>query len=352
VRLGLNAKANASRPGSRSRLRPLVVELFDETTATRILLPAIADLQHEVAENAAGSHGERALLRWRCYLAVWRTFAVCLLFRRGGASAGESARVLLGAGGALVLVTAVFMTGPVSRFAGGWPTELLLLLLPQALAVSIPCSVIGAGLLRRRWAAAGRGGSASFVRATLGYSIVAATVCAAVMGWVLPTANQRFRESVYGIATAHAGGAVAPMLPVTKGYPEMTVSELLEVRRQTVPRFDGSHSWILVRELAGYHIHLKAALPAASLALGLMTVALAPGRRRRFSVVHRIGIAFVTLVAYYAVFAWCRTLVGALVVPAWIGAWAPPVLFSAVALLILRWRVTRLSDDACASASL
>lgn len=134
-------------PGS--RLRALTVALFDRATADRILFPAIADLQHEVADARALPLAARLFVHCRCHLAFWRTFAVCLAARPGANQGTVWGQMIVGAGAVLVALTAGLLYGPLTRSGATDLGRLAFLLVPQALAVSIPCSVLGAGLLGR-----------------------------------------------------------------------------------------------------------------------------------------------------------------------------------------------------------
>jgi hypothetical protein len=60
-------------PGT--RLRRFAERTFDRATLDRVILPAIADLQHECADEASATR----LVRLRAYWGLWKTLAVCLL---------------------------------------------------------------------------------------------------------------------------------------------------------------------------------------------------------------------------------------------------------------------------------
>jgi hypothetical protein len=324
------------------RLRSLVVNLFDRATAERVLLPALADLQHEVAQAETERPASRAAIRARGYLAFWRALATCVIVRRSSGDGREWARTLIGAASTLVLMTALLMYGPARRVLDVMDPESFMLLLPQALAVSIPCSVLGAGLLRGARSTSEPGSRTAFVRAVLGYSLVAVAASFVVMVWAVPSCNQAYRQRIYARLAADAGRPLSPEVLI-KGYPEMTVSELLEARKpRWWRRFDDSYYAKAERERARYYLHLKGALPAASLALALVTIALSPRKRGRWgSPIARPALAIATLLVCYLVHLLLRELTWAMVTPAWVGAWAPPVLFSGLALWVLWRRGTR-----------
>jgi hypothetical protein len=334
----MSANARPRRvPGT--RLRALAVALFDRATAERILLPAVADLQHEVTEAHGGSRGARAVVRWRCYLAFWRTFAACLALRTSPNQSRAWGHQAFGGVAVLVVLTAGLVYGPISR-SGAALGSLALWLVPQALAVSIPSSVLGAGFLGRWSRGRADGDHAAFLRGMVVYSVLATMLSFVVVAWLVPSANYGFRQRAYIVQTRL--GPLSAGIHIPKGYPEMTVGELLEARRKAVLRFDGPYTWRLERERAGYYLHLKGALPAASVALGLLAVALAPWRcRQRFPGVAGLALGVLTLFVYYLVMHWSRWLVWAMVAPAWLGAWGPPALFAGLALAMVWGRVAR-----------
>lgn len=162
-----------------------------------------------------------------------------------------------------------------------------------------------------------------------------------VVVWAVPSANQEFRQQSYARLQVRSG-RVSAVAVVLKGYPEMTISELLDARRQAVLRFDDPHTLRLERERAGYYLHIKGALPAACLALGLLAIALAPWKRKqRFPGVAGFALSLLSVFAYYMALFSGHWAVSAMVAPAWLGAWAPPVLFSMVAVVMLGRRVGR-----------
>ncbi len=79
---------------------------------------------------------------------------------------------------------------------------MLFTLVPQAFALALPSSLaiaIPVALRRVRL-------NARLLRRTILFSFIVATATCGVIGWIMPDANQRFREAVY---LAHGGGQVA-----------------------------------------------------------------------------------------------------------------------------------------------
>lgn len=319
-----------SRDVPGSVLRGLVLRLFDPQAAERCLLPAVADLQHESEANAERPALQRLTVSCRCYLAFWKTFAVCL-FTGGSPGSQTQARSLAwNAALFLCITTALLMRMPFSRVqshASGWDGAMLaVLLVPQALAMTIPISVLWVGLVGWRRSDARPSG---VVRSTAGqllaYSVGAAILSWLVVTWGVPTANQRSRELVQRITYERMGIATASVPPPLMGAPEMTAAEL---RRG----ISGSATPAATRARYAYYLHLKMALPAAALAFGLISFTWArlrhPRRWPRLEGTLTFGLL---LFLYYLAFDWCRALAIGHVVPAWFAAWAPPLLFMASA---------------------
>jgi lipopolysaccharide export LptBFGC system permease protein LptF len=241
-------------------------------------------------------------------------------------------------------MTALLLYGPISLFLGRmavWDGTLLaLLLLPSALAVTVPCSVLWVGLVgwQRRSAAGQPAPAASLARSVFLYAIVAATVSFVILVWAVPAANQSFREREWRIMRERNGiaGRTAPPT-LTKGLPEMTYAEL----GRALAASAGTQQQ---RARLGYSRHLKLAIPAGALAFGLITIALGGSRRTRRWPFLKAATMFGALAfAYYLVRVGGWQLAYALVIPAWLGAWGPPLLFAGSAILLGSIRLRRLA---------
>jgi len=325
-------------------LRALVSRLFDTRTAERFLFPAIADLQHESAASAGLRAVRRRVALWRNYLAFWKSFVTCLLTRPSAGVRADIYRFGWSGGVFLCATTALLMYGPMRRILGGvgvWDGAVVsLLLLPSVLAVTVPFSVLWVGLVgRRRHAAAGQPGSAaSLARSVFLYAIVAATASFVILVWVVPAANQSFREREGRIIRERNGfaGETAPRTLI-KGPAEMTYAEL----GRAMAASTGTQQQ---RARMGYYRHLKAAIPAGALAFGLITIALGGSRRNgRWSILKAASMFGALAFAYYVVLFESRGLALALVIPAWLGAWGPPLFFAGSAMLIGSIRLRRLA---------
>lgn len=323
------------------RLRALVVAYFDQATAERILLPAIADLQHELAETRGRSRPARAFARLCAYAAFWRAFGLCLASRSDQVHRVVRWQTILGGAAVFAVSTPALTLQPllrVRRDGGGW--SLALLLLPSAVAVTLPLSALGAGLVATRFRRIAER-RRPFVRPVVTYGAVATALSFVVMAWAVPSANQAYRVQAYQAFRAWSGVKAPPSFIPTKGYPEMTMGELRDARRRAVLQARWEQA-----EQASYYVHLKGAIPAAALAFGLATLALAPARRRpRFPILGGVLLGCLTAFVYYVLMYVFRAQVWAMAVPAWLGAWAPPLAFSAMATTVMVWRTLATTND-------
>jgi hypothetical protein len=83
-----------------------------------------------------------------------------------------------------------------------------------------------------------------------------------------------------------------------------------------------------------------------ALAFGLITIALGGSRRNgRWSILKAASMFGALALAYYVVLFESQQLAYALVIPAWLGAWGPPLLFAGSAMLIGSIRLRRLASQ-------
>ena len=190
-----------------------------------------------------------------CYAAIWCAIGTCLVTRADPSERAAWWRVLASGGIVLVVTTAVLMYKPVSMQSASRLRGLLLLLLPQALAMALPISVLGAGFLAIRLRSTARG----CIRPVLSSPAVAFVCALAVTVWAVPSANQEYRVRAYQILWTPSYLSPRNYEP-EKGYPEMTVSELRKARRSLIV-WMGSPGWDAERARVSYYLHLKGALP-------------------------------------------------------------------------------------------
>jgi lipopolysaccharide export LptBFGC system permease protein LptF len=197
-----------NRPGT--RLRALAVRLFDPSTLERLIDPVIADLQCEHAD--AVRHGQLWRARWvriASGIAFGKVAAVAVVAtNRHGARA--IAVALTAATPLMILATCLVLAGTAAtihtRESMVW---LVLYLVPQALAISLPVSLaLGVFVWIR-----GEGVGPSTKRTVLWLMRLALLLAVANTGWITPAANTAYRN-------VNAGAAMA------RGANELTFIEL------------------------------------------------------------------------------------------------------------------------------
>lgn len=302
-------------------LRSLCAALFDEATATRYLVPAIADLQHETQDGASQRRFARFATSLSGYLGFWKVFAFCAVSIRR--PQGSFARPLGAAVASAMAMTALLIHGPISRDSRlvGADPWLLLLLVPQALPVAWGLSAAVFGLTQR--ADAGR------FRTTIVYSLAVALAVCAVLEFVVPASNQAYRVRALRLAAQRSNTPTAPPQVPRKGAAEMRIDEL-QAAIQAAPAGD-----VGTRARLEYYVHQTVTLPAAAVALGLMSIALSRKHAKRDRPVWlAIGLSFVVLFVYYVPFFLGRSMALDGAIPVWLGAWGPPALFASAALAV------------------
>jgi hypothetical protein len=300
-------------------LRAIASRLLCEQTMERVVDPLIADLQMEHAE--ANREGQVWKGRWVRLIAGFALLQVIVLC--GGSSFLSLEEGTIGEHRAIIrtnafstaamCVVAVLMIAP---FWGALGTAvrsqrvpMFMYLIPQALPIAIPIGLTIGILFGFR----GRILSGRSTRLVLTMAGAWSMVSFAILAWLLPAANQSFRE-----LSARAHGITR----LAKGMNEMTLAELggqIEWYRGTA--MAGSRFW---GELT-FSYHMRYSLACASAVLALFAVAVLA---RRPSARWTLGLAaFSACFAYYALLFLGRSAALSGSVPASAGAWLPNVVF-------------------------
>ena len=293
-----------TRPGD--GVRAFASRLFAAETMERVIDPIVADLQCEYDARLAGGRVWRARLSLlRSYVALGRATFQLGVRRAWDPHAGhprsDMARTCIVAALAAVVMTVALVIPPLltwPRWRGdpGFTALLLVTLLPQALPLSIPAGLCVAVL----WAMRGEVATWRRVGIVLGIALACTVIVWAVLEWLMPTANQGFRELV--AARLSDGRAVT----LERGPNELGLSRLSE-------RSDPA----AVRQY-----QVLWAICFASAPLGLLAVALARYVRRAASAV-ALALA---LCNFYCVILWICAASKAGPTLATLGpAWAPNV---------------------------
>ena len=185
-----------TQPGS--RLRSLAQRLLASSTIEKLIDPLIADLQFEHAEALRSGQIWRG--RWIAitgWIAFWQVMAHAWVVTRW-----RAARAVVVALSAATLVTAaaicsVLAGTPATIHTRGNMMWLVLYLVPQALAISLPaCMALGLFLWIRR-----EGADPSSRRTVLWLIRLSLLAAFVNIGWITPAANTAYRNIVAGAAT-------------------------------------------------------------------------------------------------------------------------------------------------------
>jgi lipopolysaccharide export LptBFGC system permease protein LptF len=264
-----------SRPRPGRWLRLVAERLFDQATLERVVLPALADLQHECSERA------RRLVRIRAYWACTRVLVFCSLRVTASETSLTLSIVSLRTIAVLIILTGLLTLPAVAsqlpRFAreADILTALaaMALLLPQALFLSLPIAYF-VGLA-----------TSSQLRNGLGVTI-ASIGCVLVMlviaNIITPAANQGYRLLIFSVLDKTSGDGRSVTL--SKGLAEMTWSELSDV----VSNEPNARQSLYAR----VHRQLRLAISVTPLVLGLVALRLA-GRWRSRLVSYAVPILLI-----------------------------------------------------------
>jgi lipopolysaccharide export LptBFGC system permease protein LptF len=199
----------------------------------------------------------------------------------------------------------------------GQPRHLrtLVYLVPQALPLALPIGVMVGILCGFR----GRLVSVRSTRSVLALAVAGAAIAFAVLAWLMPAANQSFREAIAQVAP----GTLA------KGLNEMTITELgAAIQSYRHAPMEGSP---LVHVMFAYHQRWSLACATAILApFAIGVLACRPSSRWIVG-----GTALGACLAYYVLLFLGRSAVLSGTAPAFAGAWLPNVVFVLLSALLL-----------------
>jgi hypothetical protein len=294
----------------------------------RVIDPIVADIQteHEKAVRA-GRRANAARIRVNGYLAFWSAMALHLLeavpralWKSVAADQWALGRIIAYSLLALIVITLLLSAEPmIVTYARVQSVKLVLLLLPQAIVLSIPIAlslvvVSSAYRIRLR---------AQRIRRVLGLAVVATMLAFAAFVALVPEANQAYRVTI--AQALGMRGVTEHSLP--RGMSELSLSELAS----RIGEYEGSGS-SKTADLYRRAYHLRFALPAATFVLSLLALAIC-------AIVRRRAVGVVTLVVGFGVYYALLSLAIRLAVttfPPIVSVWVPNVVLTAVSLLLLK----------------
>ncbi|MCU1382180.1 MAG: hypothetical protein JWL71_877 [Acidobacteria bacterium] len=330
------------RPGT--RLRALAMRLFESQAMERVIDPLIADLQCEHDEAVSRSQLWRGCwIRIAGCIAFWKVAAIVTARSStrelSAADHGAVRRTIRGCAIATTVTVGLLewpvLHSPQSIFGNPPLLRLLLIplyLIPQALAVALPMGLVFGVLCGLR-------GQAVTTRPRRLITLLL-LLCSIVMlahdGWLLPAANQAFRELAAG-------------RPLSRGMNELTIGELGLHEGAALLRWIGPEAARFLK----FEFHSRLALAFAPLALGLFSLELATRRRGQYGAFAASLMTLASCFAYYVLLYNARYCVllydhraeiaGRL--PAAVAGWAPNLIFAGAALALhLRTRAPSAAD--------
>jgi hypothetical protein len=317
-----------NRPGT--RLRRLATRLLNPTTMQRLIDPLIADQQHEYADAIRrGNAWDRRWVRITGCIAFWKVATIVLgrtlteeITTSDDGSIGRTVRF---AGIATTAITALLVWMPLRQVLATLHlgndsfVRLTVYLVPQALCVAIPIGMVF-GLLSG--GARTRGSKHLSILLMAGVSLTTLLL----LGWLLPEANQAYRETMFALINGFEGH-------LSRGMNELTLGGLRELMRDpfVMP---------LIASRRAFDFHSRLALAFAPLALGLLAVEVSTVRRRVAGVLTVGVLGFAACFAYYLLIDSSRALMYRAPfavsehVPPIIAAWIPNLVCLVAALLL------------------
>ena len=317
-----------TRPGA--RLHRLAARLLNPTTMERLIDPLIADQQHEYAEAIRrGDAWRRRWVRITGCIAFWKVATMVLgraltedVTRSDNGSIGRTIRF---AGIATTLITALLVWVPLRQVLATLHLgndsfiRLTVYLVPQALCVAIPIGMVF-GLLS--------GGARTRRSRHLSILLMAGVSLTTLLllGWLLPEANQAFRETMFALINGFEGR-------LARGTNELSLGGLRELMRDpfVMP---------LIASRRAFDFHSRLALAFAPLALGLLALGVSAVRRRAAGVLTVGVLGFAACFVYYELIDSSRALMYRAPfavsehVPPIIAAWIPNLACLVAALLL------------------
>ena len=196
-------------------LRRLAERVYERDRLERVVLPALADLQHECGDGAS------FVVRLRAYWGVWKAMAICTLAdgcHRARPTCGNVAKRM-----AVIIplvMCAVVLPSLNTAFDGrNSPTVVLLTLSPQAFAAALLVAYFFAVTLEQ-----GPTSPRRLLPAICAMSAACTLVMLILTMTIVPRANQVFRSSLAERLTALGRASALP----PPGPAEWTFSDLLE----------------------------------------------------------------------------------------------------------------------------
>jgi lipopolysaccharide export LptBFGC system permease protein LptF len=296
----------------------------------------IADLQFEYRHAVADGSMWRA--RWQRvigYAAFWRTLSLCAAratvigTRAWAAADSHPMRLTLGYSAVIIasltfLLALLTITPVLQRSDVQLSRALLLYIIPSAIPVAMAFGLPIGILLGLR----GRPVTSRTRRSVIGLAAVCGALAFVVCGWVLPEANQAFRQSLFN---SHSPGLLA------RGANELTFGDL-NARLAALKRY----GWLEETSPLLFSYHARLAASAAPLIWGVFALVLSSMTRRTVFATTAVVVAGITYIAVAIVIIDERWITSSWLPLAYV-IWLPNVLFALMTVAL--WFVRSKSSE-------
>ncbi len=300
----------------------MAARIFDHKTMERVVDPLLADLQKEHAEAIRrGRVWKSRWIRLAGYVVFLKTIAVCgaeaarrdwTVDDRSAMSRTLAVSLAATAAGTILLTVPLLVRAFGSVFRTPADPRLLVYLLPQALVLAVPVGLtfgIFLGL---------RGGRVSHRSAggVLTCAILCSFACLLMLLWLVPMANQEFRQLVFGQDSSL----------LWKSENELTLGELSQ-------RIDSRRRAGLWEGNLLFSYHQRWALSCATLVLALFALSVTRRLAARWTAaLAALGTCF----SYYWLIWTARAAALQDTLPAFAAAWLPVAVFAVVSVASLK----------------
>lgn len=295
-------------------LRRAAERVFSRRTMESVVIPALADLQHEAVLAQTKHSARRVFVLARGYMSVWSALSAYGAswparslrehWLQPEAPGRRLVRVLIPRAALLGVVLSVAIEQSMfpwaHRMRDPW---LSVLALPSVTTITVPIALFFALVLTvGRLATADNCSPKRWLPPVVAMSTAVALCTFVLFNWVTPPANQAFRERLFRWVTTHHQATdgrwidiphSATVASLPKGTRELTLEELRTEINKHHARGDATAAFAV-------EWHKKWAIPAACVLLGPLAIAFNASSRRPRPLLNcgaAVGTIFVLYVA-------------------------------------------------------
>jgi hypothetical protein len=247
-------------------LRAVAARICDADAMARVIDPTLDDFRLE-CDEALGPW-RRIWLHLAVVGALVQVITVCVFERcfvsstTCGTEPGSLGRVITRCMIATVAALVLFIWPPLAAVASTLGWRIVILIVPQAIPIAVPIGLTLGVFCSAQTART----SPKVARQTALIAAIGAVASFIIFSWIIPAANQAFRESAFQHQLKARGEDVVHHQPLAKGENELTIGEL---REQASTVSTQERTGRLVRFL----YYQRWAVPAATLVMTIFALA-------------------------------------------------------------------------------